>query len=57
MQTSGTPIVEIRNCFIQPKPGDTWNDLFGAGVCLDGYAIIPREEYTRLKARADGSQQ
>jgi len=47
----------LRNCYIKTRPGD--NILVGVidGNCtivqviqLDGYAIVPREEYEELSA-------
>lgn len=51
------PLVCIQNCYIKPKPGDS----FGVPFKLDGYAVIPLEDHKpaveemrESKERADG---
>ena len=41
----------VRNCHISAREGDTLFSLFEGNFrpYLDGYAIIPIEEYERLK--------
>lgn len=48
---------KIVNCYIWPRkrPSETmfyWTPEHGFQANLDGYAIIPKEEYLRLQAEA-----
>lgn len=45
----------VRNCTIVPKQGDNFPlfNLFTGIVRLDGYAVIPVDEYERLKTEAN----
>jgi len=46
----------VINCFIKARDGD--HGLFGGKriVALDGYAVIPREEYDELVKKAEGNE-
>lgn len=49
----------IKNCYIKPKQHDTLFEQFfdnSIRVTLDGYAIIPIEEYERLLKEAGYEQ-
>ena len=44
----------IRNCIIVERDGDgTLFDITNGKIYLDGYAIIPIEEYNALKVKVD----
>ncbi len=53
----------LQNCYIKPRPGD--NILMGTisgdrtviqTIRLDGYAIVPREEYEKLQLLSEKFQ-
>jgi hypothetical protein len=41
-------IATVTKCYLKPRDGDDNFCVAWPGVCLDGYAVIPLEDYTAL---------